>query len=76
MNSTVEARYRPEHAENPVILASPHDVDQVLVALLAGNDGNDMAQLICLQRPVHPVHGFPDHDLCIGVDNHRNVGAR
>lgn len=73
--SSVEALYRPEHAENPVILTSPDDVDKLLAALLANADGNDVAQLICLERPVDPVYGFPDHELCVVVDNHRNLGA-
>jgi hypothetical protein len=53
-SSAVEALYQPEHAENPVILASPGDVDAVLDALIADTDGHDMAQLICRERPVHP----------------------
>ena len=73
--SAVEARYRQEHAENPVILVSPDDIDAVLDALRTDSGCNEVAQLICLGRPVLPVYGFPDHDLCICVDSHRNLGA-
>jgi len=74
MQHRAEARYRREHGEEPVVLATTEDVDALIDALLTGPAYHNMAQLHSLERPLLPS-GYPDHELLVGVDRDLPVGV-
>jgi hypothetical protein len=74
MQGRIEARYRREHADQPVLLNSPEDVDILIDNLLAGSAGQNLAQLHSLERQLLPS-GYPDHELLVGAKGAFDVGV-
>ena len=74
MQHRVEARYRREHGEAPVILSTSEDVEALIDALLTGPSYHNLAQLHSLDRPRLPS-GYPDHELLVGVNRDLPVGV-
>lgn len=74
MQHRVEARYRREHGEAPVILTTSEDVEALIDALLTGPSYHNLAQLHSLDRPLLPS-GYPDHELLVGVNRDLPVGV-
>jgi hypothetical protein len=74
MSYSIEAYYRHEHDEDPVIISSAEEVDQLVDALLAETFDHTMAALYLRERP-STDQGYPDHDFRIGVDADRKVGS-
>lgn len=70
----IAAFYRDEHVQNPPILITPEDVDEMLDTLMEGDVSESAAQLHSLDRPTTPA-GFPTHMLVIGVSKDRQVGV-
>ncbi|WP_158101836.1 Imm1 family immunity protein [Streptomyces swartbergensis] len=70
----VQAYYRREHGDNPVLLQGPSDVDALIDALLAGGPSENLASLHSMERPLMPA-GVPDHELLVGVDAGPQVGV-
>ncbi|MDQ0989392.1 Imm1 family immunity protein [Streptomyces sp. V3I7] len=70
----VQAYYRREHGDNPVLLQNPSDVDALIDALLASRSSENLAALHSLDRSLVPA-GVPDHELLIGADGDRQVGV-
>ncbi|MER7108866.1 Imm1 family immunity protein [Streptomyces sp. NPDC000229] len=68
----VKAIYLPEHFENPMILTTSEDVDDMFTILLA--DDINAVQFFSLDRP-HTPAGWPDHELIAGVRKDRNAGV-
>ncbi|MER6452745.1 Imm1 family immunity protein [Streptomyces sp900105245] len=70
----VQAYYRHEHGDNPVVLQGPADVDTLIDDLLASDPSENMAALHSLERPLMPA-GVPDHELLVGADGHLQIGV-
>ncbi|WP_406100932.1 Imm1 family immunity protein [Streptomyces sp. NBC_01003] len=70
----VEAYYRNEHGDAPVMLRSPEEVDSLIGELLGSDCSENMAVLHSLERPLMPV-GVPDHELMVGVNGDLQVGV-
>ncbi|WP_329571968.1 Imm1 family immunity protein [Streptomyces sp. NBC_01361] len=70
----MEAYYRNEHGDAPVLLRSPEDVDNLIDELLASDCSENMAVLHSLDRPLMPA-GFPDHELMVGANGELQVGV-
>ncbi|MER6297692.1 Imm1 family immunity protein [Streptomyces althioticus] len=70
----VQAYYRSEHGDNPVLIQTPGDVDALIDALLASQPSENLAALHSLERPLMPA-GVPDHELLVGVDGKDQVGV-
>ncbi len=70
----VQAYYRREHGDNPVLIQSPSDVDSLIDVLLASRPSENLAALHSLERPLMPA-GVPDHELLVGVDGDLQVGV-
>jgi hypothetical protein len=64
---TVEAFYRPEKPDQPALITSPSELDKMIDELLTQPAEYSVATLYVRERPWSPT-GFPDHELCIGVD--------
>jgi hypothetical protein len=71
---SVEARYRREHGEAPVILTTREDVEALIGALLTGPSYHKLAQVHSMDRPLLPS-GYPDHELLVGVNRDLPVGV-
>ncbi|MET8565746.1 Imm1 family immunity protein [Streptomyces flaveolus] len=74
MRGRVQAYYRSEHGDNPVLLQSPSDVDALIDTLLASRPSENLAALHSLERPLNEA-GFPDHELLVGADGNLQVGV-
>ncbi|MEV5921964.1 Imm1 family immunity protein [Streptomyces pseudogriseolus] len=70
----VQAYYRNEHGDNPVLIQTPDDVDALIDALLGSQPSENLAALHSLERPLMPA-GVPDHELLVGVDGKNQVGV-
>ncbi|MFJ4982088.1 Imm1 family immunity protein [Streptomyces coeruleorubidus] len=70
----VQAYYRHEHGDDPVILQSPSDVDALIDALLSSDPSENLAALHSMERPLMPAE-VPDHELLAGVDGESQVGV-
>jgi hypothetical protein len=70
----VEAYFRHEHDDDPVILRNADDADRLVDALLAEPFDNSVATLYALSRPMLPS-GVPDHEMLIGVNAEDGVGG-
>ncbi|MEU8238869.1 Imm1 family immunity protein [Actinoplanes missouriensis] len=70
----VAAQYLLEHVDNPLILTTAPEVDELIDALQRSSAGCNLAQLHSLDRSVLPS-GSPDHELLVGVDGGRGVGV-
>ncbi|MGW4390421.1 Imm1 family immunity protein [Streptomyces sp. NPDC004685] len=70
----MEAYYRNEHGQSPVVLRSPEDVDNLIDELLVSDPSDNMAALYSLERPLMPA-GVPDHELMVGADGDLQVGV-
>jgi hypothetical protein len=66
MNNRVQAYYRNEHGEDPVLLQGASDVDALIDVLLASRPSENLAALHSLARPLMPA-GVPDHELLVGA---------
>ncbi|MGW4493559.1 Imm1 family immunity protein [Streptomyces sp. NPDC004376] len=74
MPGRVQAYYRTEHGDDPMLLQDGSDVDSFVDALLASEVPCSMAALYSLERPPLPT-GFPDHELLVGVNRDLQVGV-
>lgn len=74
MTHQVEARYRFESAQEPTLLLTPGDVDNLIDELLAGPSNENVAQLHARERERLPSGDF-DHELLVGVDRELYVGV-
>lgn len=72
MNS-LDAYYRKEHAQKPVIITSPEAVDDLIDELMSGPEDHNLAQLHSLDRPLLPS-GFPDHEVMVGISRSKDAG--
>jgi hypothetical protein len=70
----VQAYYRREHGDKPVLLQSESDVDALIDALLLSRPSENLAALHSLERPLMPA-GVPDHELMVGADGDLQVGV-
>ncbi|MFF6999187.1 Imm1 family immunity protein [Streptomyces sp. NPDC008313] len=70
----VQAYYRREHGDRPVLLRSSSDVDALIDALLVSPPSENMAALHSLERSLMPA-GVPDHELLVGADGDLQVGV-
>ncbi|MGA5408747.1 Imm1 family immunity protein [Streptomyces lavendulocolor] len=68
----IAAYYLPEHREEPKILTTEADVDDMFDTLL--EDDLHGVQLFSLTRPNLPA-GWPDHELIAGVRRDRKAGV-
>ncbi|MFI8093939.1 Imm1 family immunity protein [Streptomyces sp. NPDC086080] len=73
-NSKVHAYYRSEHGDNPALIQSPSDVDDLIDVLVASGPSENLASLHSLARPLMPA-GVPDHELLVGVDGQVRRGV-
>jgi len=64
---TVEAFYRLERPDVPALVTNAGDLDRMIDELLAQPAEYNVATLYIRERPWSAA-GFPDHELCIGVD--------
>jgi hypothetical protein len=74
MSNRVQAYYRNEHGDNPVLLCGPSDVEALIDTLLASRPSENLAALHSLERPLMPA-GVPDHELLVGASGDRMVGV-
>ncbi|MFF9001025.1 Imm1 family immunity protein [Streptomyces achromogenes] len=74
MTSPVQAYYRHDHGDNPVLLQGPGDVDALIDVLLASGPSENLASLHSLERPLTSA-GFPDHELLVGVNGDLQLGV-
>jgi hypothetical protein len=74
MNFTIQAYYRAEHGETPVIIRTADDVDALIDALLAESFSNSMAKLYVRERP-SLIGDIPDHEFGVAVDAEDGVGG-
>ncbi|WP_416518551.1 Imm1 family immunity protein [Streptomyces achromogenes] len=74
MTSPVQAYYRHDHGDKPVLLQSPGDVDALIDALLVSGPAENLACLHSLERPLMPA-GFPDHELLVGANGDIQLGV-
>ncbi|MGY4744144.1 Imm1 family immunity protein [Streptomyces sp. ATMOS53] len=70
----VQAYYRREHGDNPVLLQSESDVDALIDALLLSRPSENLAALHSLERPLMSA-GVADHELMVGADGDLQVGV-
>ncbi|WP_416984600.1 Imm1 family immunity protein [Streptomyces sp. T028] len=70
----VQAYYRRQHGDNPVLLQTLSDVDALIDALLASRPSENLAALHSLERLLMPA-GVPDHELLVGADGDLQVGV-
>jgi hypothetical protein len=70
----VQAQYRPQHGDDPEILATPEDVDVLVDRLLGEDFDHTIAALYLVERPLLPA-GVPDHEMYLAVDPQLKVGA-
>jgi hypothetical protein len=70
----IMAVYRREHIENPQILITPEDVDEMINILLESDIIECAAQMYSLGRPRLPS-GIFDHSFIIGVRKDRGAGV-
>ncbi|MET8983748.1 Imm1 family immunity protein [Streptomyces sp. NPDC004539] len=71
--ASLDAYYRKEHAQEPVIVASEEAVDVLIDELMSGPVDHNLAQVHSLDRPLLPS-GFPDHEVMVGASAGRNIG--
>jgi hypothetical protein len=71
--SRVEAFFRHEHDENPVVLTSADDADGLVDALLAETFDYSVATLYADGRPL--MAGLPDHEMRIAINAKSEVGG-
>lgn len=74
MAHTVEAYFRHEHGDHPVIVGTDEQMDDLIDQLLAEPFANSIAALYSLDRPLNPA-GVPDHELCLAINAKAGVGA-
>ncbi|MEU4181111.1 Imm1 family immunity protein [Streptomyces sp. NPDC026589] len=70
----IAAVFRREHIENPRILITPEDVDEMINILLESDITECAAQMYSLDRPRLPS-GIFDHSFIIGVREDREAGV-
>ena len=74
VNNGVEAYYRDEHGDNPIILRTAADVDALIDSLLEQTWENETAALFHRDHPVNE-HGLPDHEFYVAVDAESQTGS-
>jgi hypothetical protein len=70
----IAAIYRDEHVENPKILTTPEEVDEIINILLESDPGETSVDMYSLDRP-SLASGFRTHKLVAGVRSDRNSGV-
>ncbi|MCX5105614.1 Imm1 family immunity protein [Streptomyces sp. NBC_00053] len=70
----VQAYYREQHADEPLVVRTPEDVDALIDALANGPEFENLAVLHSSERELLPS-GFPDHEFMVGADGERQVGV-
>ncbi|MFF9634756.1 Imm1 family immunity protein [Streptomyces bacillaris] len=70
----IAAVYRREHNENPRILATPEDVDEMIDVLLESDITECAVQMYSLDRP-RLSSGIFDHSFIVGVRKDRGAGV-
>ncbi|MFD7158825.1 Imm1 family immunity protein [Kribbella sp. NPDC059898] len=74
MTYTIAAYYKHGHGQDPVIISTPEQVDELVDALLAESFDNTVAALYIRER--HKTgKGRPDHELRVGVGPERKLGS-
>ncbi|KAB2587623.1 Imm1 family immunity protein [Streptomyces arboris] len=71
----IQAVYLPEHNEEPRVLFTPADVDDMIDALLRSDGSGDSVEMFSLDRPIVGPLDMPDHRLFAGVRKDRNAGV-
>lgn len=74
MSYSVEAYYRHEHGDAPVVVHTPEQMDELIAALLNEPFDNSEAALYVRERPANE-RGYPDHEFRIAVDSEDKVGG-
>lgn len=74
MTYSIEAYYRHEHDDEPVVVRTDGDVDQLIDALLAESFDHTMAAFYVTERPATD-QGYPDHDFRVGINAEQGVGG-
>jgi Immunity protein Imm1 len=75
MTYTVNAYYKHEHGDQPVMITTSEDVDALVDALLQERlEDNSVAALYVQERP-RLESGYPDHELRIAVNADTKVGG-
>jgi hypothetical protein len=74
MTYRIEAYYRHEHDDEPVIVTTDGDVDQLVDALRTESFDHTMTALYVTERSA-TEQGYPDHDFRVGVNAEQNVGG-
>ncbi|MFF2329006.1 MULTISPECIES: Imm1 family immunity protein [unclassified Streptomyces] len=73
-HNRVQVYYCAQHADEPLIVRTPEDIDALIDALTAGSEFENSAVLHSSERELLPS-GFPDHEFRVGVDGKRKVGV-
>lgn len=75
MSYSLNAYYKHEHGDNPVVISTMDEVDALLDALLQEPlEENSIAALYIRERtPL--ASGFPDHELRVAVNAEGKVGG-
>ncbi|NEA35724.1 Imm1 family immunity protein [Streptomyces sp. SID13031] len=74
MSYSIEAYYRHEHDDRPVVIRTDADVERLVDDLLAESFDHTMAALYLAERP-RTEQGYPDHDFRVGINAERKVGG-
>lgn len=74
MSHSIEAYYRHDHDDRPVVIRTEADVDQLVDDLLAESFDHTQAALYLAERPL-TEQGYPDHDFRVGINAERKVGG-
>lgn len=74
MSHSIEAYYRHEHDDRPVVIRTEADIDQLVDDLLAESFDHTQAALYLAERPL-TEQGYPDHDFRVGINAERKVGG-
>ncbi|MEV0794308.1 Imm1 family immunity protein [Kribbella sp. NPDC050459] len=74
MSYSIEAYYRHEHDDQPLVIQTDADVDQLIDELLSETFDHTLAALYLAERS-QTDQGYPDHDLRVGVNAERKLGG-
>ncbi|WP_176740295.1 Imm1 family immunity protein [Streptomyces sp. Ncost-T10-10d] len=73
-HNRVQVYYCVQHADEPLVIRTPEDVDALIDALATGPEFENLAILHSSERELLPS-GFPDHEFMVGADGKRQVGV-
>jgi hypothetical protein len=74
MSHPVQAYFRHEHDEAPVVIGNADDADRLVDALLVEPFDNSMCTMYSTGRPELP-DGLPDHEFAVAVNAEDGVGG-